>query len=346
MELILAFVTGLTTGGLSCLAVQGGLLASSLAGQLEADLAAARTSSHPRLARPILLFLLAKLVAYTLLGLMLGALGSMLQLNAVTRAVLLLAVGVFMIGNALRMLNVHPIFRFFTFEPPARLTRFIRRTARSTPSDVGALFLGALTIFIPCGVTQTMMAAALGAGDALMGAALMAAFTLGTSPVFFAVAYFTTRLGARLEKHFMRAVAVVVLILGFVTIDSGLNLIGSPLSFANLTRSLSGEAAIQPQGGEQSPSNPTALNTYQINVKNLGYEPKVLKAAADVPIKLNLVTKNTTSCSLAIVFPSLGIEKLLPGTGTVTIDVPPQPKGSVMRYACSMGMYTAQIVFE
>ena len=28
---LLAFITGLTTGGLSCLAVQGGLLASSIA---------------------------------------------------------------------------------------------------------------------------------------------------------------------------------------------------------------------------------------------------------------------------------------------------------------------------
>src|SRR4026207_1546242 len=36
-QLIVAFVTGLTTGGLSCLAVQGGLLASSLAHQLEQD---------------------------------------------------------------------------------------------------------------------------------------------------------------------------------------------------------------------------------------------------------------------------------------------------------------------
>ncbi len=36
-QLIVAFVTGITTGGLSCLAVQGGLLASSLAHQIEQD---------------------------------------------------------------------------------------------------------------------------------------------------------------------------------------------------------------------------------------------------------------------------------------------------------------------
>src|SRR5215216_3258928 len=36
-QLAVAFITGLTTGGLSCLAVQGGLLASSLAHQIEQD---------------------------------------------------------------------------------------------------------------------------------------------------------------------------------------------------------------------------------------------------------------------------------------------------------------------
>src|SRR5262245_28258158 len=36
-RVMVAFVTGLTTGGLSCLAVQGGLLASSLAHQIEQD---------------------------------------------------------------------------------------------------------------------------------------------------------------------------------------------------------------------------------------------------------------------------------------------------------------------
>ena len=154
-----------------------------------------------------------------------------------TRAMLMTVIGVFMIGNALRMFNVHPIFRYFSIEPPKFITRYIRRTAKGTDTFT-PLFLGALTVFIPCGVTQAMMATALGPGSIAMGAALMFAFTLGTSPVFFIVAYLTTELGSHLEKFFMRFVAVVVLILGFVTLDGGLNVLGSPLSFQNLTRNL------------------------------------------------------------------------------------------------------------
>lgn len=345
MDLLLAFVTGITTGGLSCLAVQGGLLASSLAQQIEQDVAG-QAKAQPRLAAPILLFLLSKLIAYTLLGFLLGWLGSMLQLTATARAVLLFLIAVFMIGNALRMLNVHPIFRYFVIEPPSSLTRFLRRTAKTNPSTITPLFLGALTVLIPCGVTQTVMAVALGSGDPLYGAALLAAFTLGTSPVFFAVAYFTARLGARLEKYFMRAIAILIIILAFVTIDSGLNLLGSPLSFANLTGGLAGQPAESPSAQAQPTLAVSSANTYIINVKNSGYEPKLLKAPAGTPIRLDLVTNNTSSCALAIVFPSLKVEKVLPRTGTVSIDVPAQPKGTVMRYACSMGMYTAQVVFE
>ena len=62
-----------------------------------------------------------------------------------------------MIGNALRMFNVHPIFRYFSVEPPKFITRYIRRTAKGTDTAT-PLFLGALTVFIPCGVTQAMMA--------------------------------------------------------------------------------------------------------------------------------------------------------------------------------------------
>src|SRR5512133_1908279 len=47
-QLIVAFVTGLTTGGLSCLAVQGGLLASSLAHQIEQDYVAQAAQNKPR----------------------------------------------------------------------------------------------------------------------------------------------------------------------------------------------------------------------------------------------------------------------------------------------------------
>lgn len=357
-QLLVAFVTGLTTGGLSCLAVQGGLLASSLAHQIEQDYLeqasqavgkkqrSKKTQAQPRLntALPILLFLSAKVVAYTLLGALLGLLGAYLTLSPTTRAVLMILIGIFMLGNALRMFNVHPIFRYFSIEPPKFITRYIRRTAKGTDTFT-PLFLGALTVFIPCGVTQAMMAAALGTGSMAMGAALMFAFTLGTSPVFFIVAYLTTELGARLEMFFMRFVAVVVLILGLVTVNSGLNILGSPLSFQNLTRSLL-PSNNGPEPVAQSPQTAQAEGEVVLYVHNEGYFPQTLSAPAGKDFTLNLVTDETYSCSRDFVIPALDYYELLPDTGTVKVNIPAQVKGSTLFFTCSMGMYTGQIVFE
>ncbi len=351
-QIVVAFVTGITTGGLSCLAIQGGLLASSLAHQIEQDYL--ENAAHKRKrgskqlpkprsnsALPISLFLIAKLVAYTLLGALLGWLGSFLALSPMTRAILMIAIGIFMLGNALRMFNVHPIFRYFSIEPPKFITRYIRRTAKGTDTFT-PLFLGALTVFIPCGVTQAIMAAALGTGSAVMGAALLFAFILGTSPVFFIVAYLTTELGARLEKFFMRFVAVVVLILGFFTVNSGLNLIGSPLSFNNLTRGLFPSTNESVADGSSISTESTLL----LSVRNGGYFPQTLRAAADTPVVLNLSTNETYSCARDFVIPALSFYQLLPESGNVQVNIPAQAAGTRLFFTCSMGMYTGQIVFE
>jgi len=351
-QLTVAFITGLTTGGLSCLAVQGGLLASSLAHQIEQDYleqAAQRRKQRgkknqrtPRAgsAFPILLFLVAKIVAYTFLGALLGLAGSYLTLSPATRAILMIMIGVFMLGNALRMFNVHPIFRYFSIEPPKFITRYIRRTAKGTDT-ITPLFLGALTVFIPCGVTQAMMAAALGTGSMAMGAALMLAFTLGTSPVFFVVAYLTTELGSRLEKFFMRFVAAVVLILGLVTINGGLNVLGSPLSFQNLTRNV-----LPSNGASDAVAQPVSEGEVVLYVQNEGYFPQTISAPAGKNFNLKLVTDQTYSCARDFVIPALNYYELLPDTGTVQVSIPAQGKGNRLFFTCSMGMYTGQILFE
>lgn len=359
-QIVVAFVTGITTGGLSCLAVQGGLLASSLAHQIEQDYLVNMPQTHKRKrgeagrqvatprtssALPIFLFLAAKLVTYTLLGALLGWLGSYLSLSPTTRAMLMIAIGIFMVGNALRMFNVHPIFRYFSIEPPKFITRYIRKTAKGTDTAT-PLLLGALTVFIPCGVTQAMMATALGTGSAAQGAALMFAFILGTSPVFFIVAYLATELGARLEKFFMRFVAVVVLVLGFVTINGGLNVLGSPFSFNNLTSGFLPSSSSLSSADASSVQASAPDGQLILRVQSSGYFPRTLKAPANKSLILNLITNQTYSCARDFVIPALNYYQLLPATGTAQVTIPPQAAGTRLFFTCSMGMYTGQIVFD
>jgi len=136
-----------------------------------------------------------------------------------------------------------------------------------------------------------------------------------------------------------------VLILGFVTLDGGLNLMGSPLSAQNLRRSLfpSGGAA----AAETESAAPVAANGELIlQVENDGYFPQTLRAPAGQDVTLNLVTEQTYSCSRDFVIPALNFYELLPDTGTVQVNIPAQQKGSKLFFTCSMGMYTGQIIFE
>lgn len=349
-NLLVAFITGLTTGGLSCMAVQGGLLASSLANQIEKDLTASPTGKKgkrsPHIALPILLFLVSKLIFYTLMGALLGGLGELLQITPTTQAVLQFLIAVFMIGNALRMLNVHPIFRYFTFEPPSTVTRFIRRKSKQNASMFTPLFLGALTVLIPCGVTQTMMAAALATGNPLLGAALMFAFTLGTSPVFFVLSYFATKLGALVEKSFIRVVAVALIVLGLLAIDTGLNLLGSRYTLTravnNITGSEMGTVLLLPDQAEANQTSDVLI----LNAKDNGYKPRRLHAPAGIPVTLNVVTDDTRSCTRAFLIPDLDYGVILKATGTEVVEIPPQEEGKVIPFTCSMGMYTGEIVFD
>ena len=145
------FITGLVTGGLSCLAVQGGLLAATIA-QNEEEKLKSKTKQTGN-AMPILAFLTAKLVAYTALGFLLGWFGSLFQISLATQVVMQFLVALFMIGTALNILDVHPIFRYFAIQPPRFVTKLVRNQSKSKSLFAPAL-LGAFTVFIPVSYTH------------------------------------------------------------------------------------------------------------------------------------------------------------------------------------------------
>ena len=124
MDLLIIFLTGLTTCGLSCLAMQGGLLASVIANQKDQELAESAADKEIKKARlrekylktiknsqwltvtldeldilPVLMFLGAKLVSHTILGFLLGTLGSVITLSLGVRIAFQIFTALFMFGR-------------------------------------------------------------------------------------------------------------------------------------------------------------------------------------------------------------------------------------------------------
>ena len=127
MDLWLIFLTGLTVGGLTCLAVQGGLLASVITAREEET--STNTKKHALYATAA--FLISKLVAYTLLGFILGAFGGALNISGNVQTLMQLLAGVYMIAVALSLLNIHRIFRYAIIQPPRFLTKLIKNQSKS-----------------------------------------------------------------------------------------------------------------------------------------------------------------------------------------------------------------------
>ena len=304
---------------------------------------------------PILLFLGAKLVAYTLLGALLGLFGSWISLSPTMRGWLQIFIGLFMLGMALQMLDVHPIFRYLVIQPPKGIQRFIRQSSKADDA-LTPLFLGALTVFIPCGVTQAMQLLALGSGSPTQGALIMFAFVLGTSPIFYLLGLATARLSSAWEGTFMQAAAIAIILMALYSMLSGSRLLGYQIGLGNPIEMANSNMQATPipllDNGEVQMTGLAARNLPQINADgyqevkiaalNSGYEPTQLELRAGVPARITLVTNETYSCSRAFVIPALGVERVLPETGNEVIELMPQEIGSIP-FTCSMGMYSGVI---
>lgn len=327
-----AFITGLTTGGLSCLAVQGGLLFGLLA---QRDLAEEgnEPKSWKRFTVPILAFLVAKLAAYTLLGIGLGWLGSRLQLSSTVRIWLQGFAALFMILTGIKLF--WPQFLpWLSFTPHAKVRRMVRQQSKNTSWYAPAI-LGALMIFVPCGTTQAMEVSAIASGTVLQATAIMFAFVLGTMPLFFIIGIMAKSI-AGIQRHLQWVTAVLVIGIGLYTMNGVMILAGSPLNFQ--TQATRFQAAFS--GG--SSNTGTATDDVTINVLSNGYNPSNVTVAAGKEVKLHLLSNSLYGCTSVFRIAALNVEKTLPTTGQTDITATFPSPGSYT-FSCGMGMYTGTI---
>jgi uncharacterized protein len=321
---LLAFLTGLTTGGFSCLAVQGGLLMSAIPS----------TGQNRRWAL-VASFLAAKLISYTIVGFVLGLIGSVFTLSPKLMGSIQILVGLFMLATAARILDIHPVFRYFVIQPPRFVYRFIKNKSRDA-TWLTPFFMGILTIFLPCGITQATMTVAVASGNPLTGAAIMFAFILGTSPVFFVLgASFVELLN---HKAFVYVAAAVVAIFAVLSINGGLALTGSFYTLQNFYRAATTDFSA-PANENTTVAVVNGVQEVTIDGSNRGYSASATTLKKGIPVRLTLKTDNTQGCSRAFTIPDYNIYKVLQETGQETIEFTPQTTGRLV-YSCSMGMYT------
>ncbi|MBK8479619.1 MAG: sulfite exporter TauE/SafE family protein [Proteobacteria bacterium] len=223
---MIALVTTLATvvgaslvGSLHCVGMCGGFVA------FYAGSAAAGTT--PWLAHAA--YNGGRLMTYLLLGAAGGALGAAVDLagagfdlprlaGAVAGVVMLLW-GLAMLGTLLgARWPALGLARRLT----ARLQPLVRQLGQRSPV-VRALLLGTLTTLLPCGWLYAFVVAAAGTGSAWRGAALMAAFWLGTVPALLGLGLGVRPLARRLGRVLPVLTALAVLALGALALAGRLH---------------------------------------------------------------------------------------------------------------------------
>ena len=214
---VTSFIIGLIASVSSCLAVVGGLVLS-----LSATVSQDKISDT----KPMFLFHGGRILAFALLGGVLGALGNAIGVSFTLGAILGLIASLVMI---LLGLNLVGLFEKSTITLPTGIFNFFRKVEHET---LAPFLIGVGTFFLPCGFTQSMQIAALSSGSFLSGMLIMLAFALGTLPMLALLSFGSASFAH--SKHaplFFKSAGVVVIGLGIFAFLAGLVGLGiiSPL---------------------------------------------------------------------------------------------------------------------
>ena len=277
-------------------------------------------------------FLAGKLIAYTLLGALLGALGGVVQLSVRITTLAQIGAGLLVVAFGLAQLRV-PGFRNLRIEPPASWLRFVRGRARSSSALAPAL-LGLATILVPCGITLSMEALALTSGSAWAGAATMAVFVAGTSPLFAALGYAARKAATAWQGKLAILTGLVVLGMGLYTLNTGLVRAGSPLTARTVAQAF---GLVSDPPTAQTVTVTGGRQQAVLTASPGSYSPANIALRAGIPTTLVVHSDGASGCITAFIIK--GKQWILPETGDTPIDLGVLQPGQI-DFTCAMGMYS------
>ena len=214
-----AFVIGIIASLSSCMAVVGGLLLSMSASfAKEGD---PSTTLRTGKFKPAIMFHLGRIISFFILGGVIGAMGSLFQLNTFRTFIIGFIIAVVMLILGINLLDVFPWAKRLQPGMPKFLSRHAMGVSKLNHTLTPAL-VGIATFFLPCGFTQSMQIVALSTGNFMSGAMTMFAFALGTLPVLGLLSFssFSISKSSKAGIFFKTAGLVVILFAVFNLINA------------------------------------------------------------------------------------------------------------------------------
>ena len=294
-------VTGMLTS-IHCISMCGAI-----------NLLASLDTKQKKLKKPIL-YNLGRILSYTILGGLVGLLGSILSVNDTVTALITLFASAVMILMSLHMLGI------IDFHLPK--IKFKKNTSN-------AFWIGLLNGFMPCGPLQAMQLYALSTGSFLKGAFSMFLFGIGTVPLMLSLGFFVNIIKGKKKILLNKIASILILILSLVMLNRGLLSLG-----IDITKGFQKNSYLSAQ----------RYDDYQEVEFDLDYDHYadiILQKDIKARIIIHVDSKHLTGCNNEIIMKDFNIQKKLE-VGENIIEFTPTKEGT-FTYHCWMEMITNHI---
>jgi sulfite exporter TauE/SafE/copper chaperone CopZ len=318
------------------------------------------------------MYSLGRVISYTSVGFVVGALGSVIDFSTTMQGMLKLIAGVFMLIMGINLLGIFPWLHKLNTRMPQYIAKRINAEKAKNKSP---LIVGLLNGFMPCGPLQAMQLYALSTGSPVKGALSMFLFSLGTVPLTFSFGAFSSMLGQKFTRKAVTVGAILVIVLGMSMFTDGWNLSGLTIPESSASRNVQsadfGNMLLGGRGGcgcgmgagmceghglvqgaemsrlstEQPSKEPTKVKEdIQIIKSTISpYRYPDITVKANTPVKWFIDAPNGSinGCNNRIFIREYGIEHTFK-IGENIIEFTPAKTGKFL-YTCWMGMMRATI---
>jgi uncharacterized protein len=323
------FLFGIAAGLSSCAALVGGLLLSVQEGWVDVS-----GSENNKSFFPFLLFNGSRLIAFTFLGGLLGALGSVVQLSIKAAAILTIIISLLMFVIGMQMIGVK-WFQKISLNYSGRMVSSLTSGDRIKKQLMPIIF-GAVTFFIPCGFTLIAQTQALESGSFFRGSSILLAFALGTLPILLLISYTSVKFykDPRFASSFRLLSGLLILFFAFFTLNSQLGILQLPNIGKAATKTE--QLVLSAPAIDNQIAAPTS-QVMQMEVKGFEYFPKTITIKAGIPTKFEITDNGSIGCARAVyargLYPDVIV--LEPGLNTVEFVA---PAAGTYQISCSMWM--------
>ena len=306
------FVIGLITS-VHCIAMCGGI---NLSQTLQKDTS---TEISKVMFRNTLEYNIGRVVSYTVIGGVLGAvgalagIGSSLQTSTLFQGILKLFAGIIMVVMGVNMLGIFPGLRRLAVHIP----NFNKKTKQKSGRKPRTPFF-------------------IGLCNPLAGALSMLCFSLGTVPLMLGFGSAVSMLGKRFTRQVLKAGAILVVVMGLSMMVQGGILSG-------LNSKVTGTLMAENTDVDKRNTDETQYITSTLQ-SGRSYPDITVKAGEPVKWTVEAPDGSVNGCNYKIIQQDLGIEYAF-DEGENVIEFTPEKAGTYT-YTCWMGMITGKIYVE